>query len=136
MQLEHVEALIAPAGQDLLRQAVALRDDGQSELRIGERLRRQFPAGLVAAALAQIELRERARVKFTRAARMLFTRAGLEQASSEVVSKSTRSAISAILLYSAISPAVHEDPSRTRRPSDLRRAKSSLTPGKGRTLSR
>src|SRR5437773_2072848 len=46
-------------------------------------LRQEYPPALVAAALTQIELRERARAKFAHAERMYFTRAGLEQASSE-----------------------------------------------------
>ncbi len=53
------------------------------DLRAAERLRDRWPADLVAAAFTQAELRTRAAAKFTRAARMLFTRAGLEQASSE-----------------------------------------------------
>ncbi|MPY81377.1 MAG: class I SAM-dependent methyltransferase, partial [Actinophytocola sp.] len=42
---------------------------------------------LVAAALTQHELRQAARAKFSRAPRMLFTRAGLEQASAEVTAR-------------------------------------------------
>jgi hypothetical protein len=52
---------------------------------VAERLRRQWPADLVAAAGEQAELRSRAQTKFTRAASMLLTRAGLEQATSESV---------------------------------------------------
>jgi len=49
------------------------------------RLRREYPASLVAAAVAQHELRLAARAKFSRASQMLFTRAGYEQASSEMI---------------------------------------------------
>lgn len=57
------------------------------DLAVGERLRRQWPADLVAAATEQAALRRRAAAKFARADRMLFTRAGLEQASSEPVAR-------------------------------------------------
>jgi SAM-dependent methyltransferase len=57
------------------------------DLRAGELLRRSWPADLVAAATEQAELRRRAAEKFDRAADMLFTRAGLEQASGEPVAR-------------------------------------------------
>lgn len=60
-------------------------DDGT--FAIATRLRREYPAELVAAAMAQRELRLAARAKFTRAADMLFTRAGYEQSSSEAVAR-------------------------------------------------
>jgi hypothetical protein len=50
-------------------------------------LRRRWPAELVAAATAQVELRERAAAKFSRAADMLFTRGGLEQATAQPVAE-------------------------------------------------
>jgi SAM-dependent methyltransferase len=50
-------------------------------------LRRDWPAGLVAAASQQAELRLRAAGKFSRAASMLFTRDGLEQSTSEDVAR-------------------------------------------------
>ena len=54
-------------------------------LRLGTRLRTGYPVELVADALAQHELRLKARSKFDRAMDMFFTRSGLEQASAEVV---------------------------------------------------
>jgi SAM-dependent methyltransferase len=63
--------------------AAASADD----LRAAERLRETWPAPLVAAASEQAELRDRAAAKFTRHAEMLFTRAGLEQASAELVAR-------------------------------------------------
>jgi THUMP domain-like len=57
------------------------------ELAVGERLRERFPADLVVAATAQHELRERARAKFAEPERLLFTRDGLEQSSSEPVAR-------------------------------------------------
>jgi len=54
---------------------------------LSESLRAQYPADLVAAALTQQALRAAARAKFSQAAQMLFTRAGLEQASSELTAR-------------------------------------------------
>jgi SAM-dependent methyltransferase len=56
-------------------------------LRVAETLRREWPADMVAAATEQAELRQRAAEKFSRAEAMLFTRDGLEQASSERVAR-------------------------------------------------
>jgi THUMP domain-like len=61
------------------------RVDPGVELALGERLRARYPAELVAVALAQHDLRVRARAKFSRAGGMYLTRDGLEQASSEMV---------------------------------------------------
>nr|WP_018502564.1 class I SAM-dependent methyltransferase [Parafrankia discariae] len=77
------DALLTPTGADLLAAAAAAHADG-TELRAGSRLRAAgHPPELVAAAFAQAELRARAAAKFSQAERMFFTRAGLEQASSE-----------------------------------------------------
>jgi hypothetical protein len=57
------------------------------DLGVAERLRRTWPAELVAAASEQVELRRRASEKFDRAADMFFTRSGLEQASAETVAR-------------------------------------------------
>jgi THUMP domain-like len=56
-----------------------------AELPLAERLRARYPPELVRGALAQQELRERARAKFSRPDRMFFTREGLEQSSAELV---------------------------------------------------
>lgn len=61
----------------------AARDD----LRVAEQLRKSWPADLVAAATEQATLRDRAMAKFDRAAAMLFTRDGLEQATAERVAR-------------------------------------------------
>jgi THUMP domain-like/RNA cap guanine-N2 methyltransferase len=57
----------------------------QPDLALAVRLRREYPPNLVAAAMAQQELRLAARAKFGRAMRMLFTRDGYEQSSSEMI---------------------------------------------------
>jgi SAM-dependent methyltransferase len=77
-------ALLAPAGRELLGR---LREAGGSatDLRLGTELRAAYPVDLVVDALAQHELRLSARAKFSRAMDMFFTRAGLEQASAEVI---------------------------------------------------
>src|SRR5580658_9092086 len=80
-----LDALLAPLGRELLDRLEREDVTPETALRVGTRLRAEYPADLVRDALAQYELRERARAKFTRAAGMFFTRAGLEQASSEPV---------------------------------------------------
>jgi SAM-dependent methyltransferase len=76
-----VELLLGPEGSAVLAAAASLGDS----LKAGETLRQAWPADLVAAAMTQVELRTRALSKFPAADRMLFTRAGLEQASSAQV---------------------------------------------------
>jgi hypothetical protein len=51
------EALLSPAGTELLARVAAARGHGEAALATAARLRREFPAGLVAAATAQDELR-------------------------------------------------------------------------------
>ncbi|MDX6416401.1 MAG: hypothetical protein QOG28_1021 [Trebonia sp.] len=75
--------LLTPPGQELLARLAAEPDGGS--LAVAERLRREYPASLVAAAMAQRELRLAAAAKFSRAGEMLFTRAGYEQSSSETI---------------------------------------------------
>ena len=82
-----VEALLSPRGQELLDRVAAASAGPESALAVASRLRREYPPGLVAAATAQHELRLAARPKFSRAMRMLFTRPGLEQASSEAAAR-------------------------------------------------
>ena len=82
-----VAALLSAPGQDVLAQVAAGRAAGELPLALASRLRRDFPAALVAAATTQDELRRAAGPKFSRAMRMLFTRPGLEQASSEAAAR-------------------------------------------------
>ena len=85
--LERFEALLSPQGQDLLERLDADPVTPATALRAGSALRAEYPADLVADALAQHELRARARAKFRRAGQMFFTRSGLEQASSEATAR-------------------------------------------------
>jgi len=81
-------ALMTPQGNELLSR-LASEGSGQdgASLALAVRLRRDYPASLVATAMAQQELRRAAEAKFSRAAEMLFTRAGYEQSSSETIAR-------------------------------------------------
>jgi SAM-dependent methyltransferase len=80
-------ALLSDAGRELLGRLSGIKVDPDRALALSESLRREYPAELVAAALTQQALRVAGRAKFDRADRMLFTRAGLEQASSELTAR-------------------------------------------------
>ncbi|MFN2478383.1 MAG: class I SAM-dependent methyltransferase [Pseudonocardiaceae bacterium] len=82
-----LEALVSPIGRELLGRLAQLDVTPQTELRVGALLRRDYPTELVTAALGQQELRRRAQPKFTQAQQMYFTRAGLEQATAEVIAR-------------------------------------------------
>jgi SAM-dependent methyltransferase len=82
-----LERLLSDQGRALLAELPAGPIDPDEALRLGSRLRQRHPAELVAAALAQRELRERASAKFALAGRMWFTREGLEQASAEPLAR-------------------------------------------------
>src|SRR6266851_4070667 len=82
-----LEMLLSPRGRELLGRLRQETVTPETALRVSTRLRAEYPAELVRDALAQHELRMRAEAKFGRAADMFFTRAGLEQASSEVVAR-------------------------------------------------
>jgi hypothetical protein len=85
--MEWIDALLAPEGQALLAELAEDPPTAASEIRVITRLRGRYAPELVTAALAQARLRVRARAKFTRADRMYFTAAGLEQASTERMSR-------------------------------------------------
>ena len=76
-------ALLAPVGQELLGRLAGEEVGPDQALRLAQSLRGDYPPELIAAALTQQALRVAARAKFSRADEMLFTRDGLEQASSE-----------------------------------------------------
>jgi SAM-dependent methyltransferase len=79
--------LMAPLGRELLAELHGVEVTPVNSLELGTRLRVRYPATLVAAALAQQELRVRGQAKFSRGLDMFFTRDGLEQASSEPVAR-------------------------------------------------
>ncbi len=76
-------ALLSPAGRELLGRLSGEDASPGHALRLAALLRGSYPSPLISAALTQHALREAARAKFSRADQMMFTRAGLEQASSE-----------------------------------------------------
>ena len=86
-QGDDLDRLLSPEGRALLDGLPEGPLDPDDALALGTRLRRGHPAGLVAAALAQHELRGRAAAKFPAADRMWFTREGLEQASAEPLAR-------------------------------------------------
>jgi hypothetical protein len=79
--------LLSPRGQELLAELGREAPGTAATLRLGTELRARYPVDLVVDALAQHELRLLARAKFSRAPDMFFTRAGLEQASSEAIAQ-------------------------------------------------
>jgi THUMP domain-like/RNA cap guanine-N2 methyltransferase len=79
-------ALLTPDGRELLDRLAGERVDPDRALELAQALRGRYAPDLIAAALTQQELRVAALAKFGRAGEMLFTRAGLEQASSETTS--------------------------------------------------
>jgi SAM-dependent methyltransferase len=79
--------LLSPQGQELLDRLSGEEVTPDRALRLAEQLRGSYPPGLIAAALTQQSLRISARSKFSHADDMLFTRAGLEQASSELAAQ-------------------------------------------------
>ena len=79
-------ALLSPGGRELLDRLSGEQVSPDRALELAQALRGRYPPELVAAALTQQSLRVAGRAKFRRADEMLFTRDGLEQASSEATS--------------------------------------------------
>jgi SAM-dependent methyltransferase len=77
------DELLSAAGRQLLSRLRGVEVTADRALSLAAGLRTEYPANLVSAALTQQTLRIAGREKFSRAEDMLFTRAGLEQASSE-----------------------------------------------------
>jgi SAM-dependent methyltransferase len=79
------EIILKPEALELLAQIS--KDELVDELKLSQKLRKSYPAELVAACITQAKLRQRAEKKFGPfAERMLFSRDGLEQASRLAVS--------------------------------------------------
>lgn len=79
--------LLSAPGQELLDRLGGQDVTPDRALRLARELRGSYPPDLIAAALTQQALRMSGREKFSRADSMLFTRAGLEQASSELAAR-------------------------------------------------
>ncbi|MPZ93940.1 MAG: SAM-dependent methyltransferase [Propionibacteriales bacterium] len=87
MHIATLQALLSPGGRALLGQ-LEQEYDGGSALALSDRLRREHPAELVAAAMTQLDLRRRARDKFGADADvMMFTPDALEQATRRSVAR-------------------------------------------------
>jgi hypothetical protein len=82
--VESAADLLSRAGRELLELLGGEEISPDRALRLAEQLRGRYPADLVAAALTLQSLRVAGRTKFSQADAMYFTRAGLEQASSEL----------------------------------------------------
>jgi SAM-dependent methyltransferase len=76
--------ILSAAGRELLGRLEGEDIAPERAIALSESLRERYPADLVAAALTQQALRIAAKAKFNMADQMLFTREGLEQASSEL----------------------------------------------------
>lgn len=86
MDLGTFEQLLSPIGQDVLRE-IAVAPAEENDLKTGSRLRKTFESSLVAAAMTQHQLRQRAATKFgSDAAKLYFTPDALEQATRRSVS--------------------------------------------------
>ncbi len=83
--IEQLQELRSATGQALLARIRDLDPHPNSLARTSAQLRKAFPPDLVAAALTLHELRGRASGKFSLAHDLWLTRAGLEQATSEVI---------------------------------------------------
>jgi SAM-dependent methyltransferase len=79
--------LLSATGRELLGRLAGADVSQDRVLALAQSLRQEYPAELVAAALTQQALRVAGTAKFSRADQMLFTRAGLEQASSELTAR-------------------------------------------------
>ena len=79
--------LVAPAGQHWLAVAAALPPGPTHHLANLARLRRDLPPDQAGAVLEQAGLRRQGATKFARADAMLFTAAGLQQATGEIVAR-------------------------------------------------
>ncbi|MCA9971529.1 MAG: hypothetical protein KC425_15000, partial [Anaerolineales bacterium] len=83
MTLDDLHFLLSPAGQALLAEVAATPITPANHLKLAAALRRQTE--YAQAVLETALLRQAAAAKFSRAAQMYFTRAALEQATSEAV---------------------------------------------------
>lgn len=83
MDNQRLDFLLSPTGQKLLAEYAATP---WSRFPVFQ-LQKKYPDQPIGAISEQIELRERARKKFTRADRMYFTKTALEQASPEAVAE-------------------------------------------------
>jgi SAM-dependent methyltransferase len=82
--VSQADDVLSPAGAELLHRLRGMVITPERALSLAAELRSSYPPELIASAVTQQTLRTTARQKFSRADDMLFTRSGLEQASSEL----------------------------------------------------
>ncbi len=87
MELDTLDALLSPAGGEILAAAAALAPTDATYPACFDRLAKRFPAPLARAALDTILLRRKAAAKFAGADRMFFDREALEMASGDVAAR-------------------------------------------------
>jgi SAM-dependent methyltransferase len=85
--VSQADDVLSPAGAELLHRLHGMVITPARALSLAAELRASYPPELIAAAVTQQTLRTAARQKFSRADDMLFTRSGLEQASSELTAE-------------------------------------------------
>lgn len=86
MNYNLLKFLLGAVGAQLLDELASAPITPHNQLQIASRLRQRFPAEQAQAAMEIALLRQLAAGKFTNAGEMFFTRAALEQSSSEVIS--------------------------------------------------
>ena len=87
MQLEDFYYLLGEEGTRLLAETAATPINPDNHLPIAQQLRQRIGPERAHAVIETVVLRQRAAVKFSRAAEMFFTRPALEQASAEIVAR-------------------------------------------------
>lgn len=85
MDLVHLQFLFSDRGQKLLNDTAANPITDKNHLQISSRLRQQVDPSQAQAIIETVFLRQQAAQKFERASQMYFSRAALEQASSETI---------------------------------------------------
>lgn len=85
MQDKDIKFLLSPAGQAALQSLATERITDENHLVLATKLRSYLPAEQATVVLETALLRQKAGRKFSRAGEMFFTRAGLEQATAEIV---------------------------------------------------
>lgn len=85
--MEQFQSLQGTQGMALLAEIAAADSGPTTEFALATRLRREYPADLVSAALTMHHLRRRAAGRFPEAQRLWFTRAGLEQSTAQAIAR-------------------------------------------------
>ena len=87
LSLTTADWLTSPAALPFLETASAALNAGRTLVQLTQTLRKELSAEQAHAVLEQVDLRRRGEEKFAAAARMLFTRTSLQQATDEIISR-------------------------------------------------